>query len=285
VKILITGGRGMLGSDMAPVLQDAGHSILVTDVPELDVSDRAAIRDAVSDSGADLVIHMAAMTNVDACELSPDDAYLANTVGTQNVAVACQLAGAELVYLSTISVFSGTGSEPYTEFDVPDPISAYSRSKYHGELVVRDLLQRYYVVRAGWMFGGGSQDKKFVAKIIDRARTSKKLTVVNDKYGSPTYTADLSRAVEKLICTGLYGTYHLVNTGGFCSRYEFAQAILEYAGITDCDLRHVSSEEFPLPAPRPRMEAARNYQLELRGANWMRPWREALCDYIYKELL
>jgi dTDP-4-dehydrorhamnose reductase len=180
---------------------------------------------------------------------------------------------------------SGEKPAAYTEFDTPDPRSVYSRSKYQGELIVEKLLQRYYIVRAGWMFGGGTEDKKFVAKIINMARQRPEIKIVNDKFGSPTYTVDLSNGIIELIKTSWYGTYHLVNTGSPVSRYEVAEKILEYAGITSCDLLPVTSTEFPLPAHRPRMEAARNYQIELRGLNWMRPWQSALQEYIANNLL
>jgi dTDP-4-dehydrorhamnose reductase len=134
------------------------------------------------------------------------------------------------------------------------------------------------------MFGGGPLDKKFVAKIIELARTRATLSVVDDKFGSPTYTCDLAAGIERLLHTGLYGLYHMVNPGGACSRYAFAQAVLQAAGITTCQLVPVSSAAFPLPAPRPAMEAARNYQLELRGLDWMRPWPAALREYVESTL-
>jgi dTDP-4-dehydrorhamnose reductase len=190
-----------------------------------------------------------------------------------------------MVYISTISVFDGRKCEPYTEFDQPNPQSWYSRSKYQGELIVEKLLSRYYIARAGWMFGGGPEDKKFVAKMMELAGNRDTLKVVKDKYGSPTYTADIASGVERLSRTDLYGTYHMVNTGGFCNRFEFAQRILEFAQITSCELQPVSSAEFPLPAPRPDMEAARNYNLELRGLDWMPPWQEALQRYVETTLL
>jgi dTDP-4-dehydrorhamnose reductase len=228
---------------------------------------------------------LAALTNVDDCERKPDDAYLTNTIGTQNVALACQSVDATMVYISTISVFDGQKCEPYTEFDQPNPQSWYSHSKYQGELIVEKLLSKYYIARAGWMFGGGPEDKKFVAKMIELASERDLLKVVNDKFGSPTYTADISSGVERLAQTGLYGTYHMVNTGGYCSRYEFAQKILEFAHNNSCALQPVSSAEFPLPAPRPNMEAARNFNLELRGLNWMQPWQLALEEYVESTLL
>jgi len=201
------------------------------------------------------------------------------------VALACQQANVPLVYISTLSVFDGTKCELYTEFDTPNPQSWYSRSKYEGEKIVEHLLQRYYIVRAGWMFGGGHEDKKFVAKIIELAGQRPELKIVNDKFGSPTYTHDLARALIRLTQTGWFGVYHSVNTGEPCSRYEFAQKVLEYAQVTSCQLLPVNSAEFPLPAHRPRMEAGRNLHSELLGLELMRPWPIALREYISATLV
>ncbi|MFL7837574.1 MAG: dTDP-4-dehydrorhamnose reductase [Candidatus Promineifilaceae bacterium] len=280
MKALVTGAKGMMGSDLCRILAQRGYDVLITDIEEMDVRDRDLVQDTVQSFQPDVVFHLAALTDVDACERDPDASFLTNTIGTQNVALASRGIDATVVYISTNSVFDGTKCEPYTEFDVPNPQSWYSRSKYQGERIVETLLDKYYIARAGWMFGGGPEDKKFVAKIIDLARERDQLTVVDDKFGSPTYTYDISNAVEKLWQTGLYGTYNTVNIGGYCSRFEFAQKILEFAGINDCEILPVSSARFPLPAPRPRMEAARNYNLELRNLNWMRTWQEALQAYI-----
>ncbi len=281
MKILVTGAAGMLGSDLRPIFAEK-HDLVLTDIKELDVRDPAQVLRWSEQVRPDIILHLAAATDVDECERTPDLAYANNAIGTRNVALACQQVGATLVYISTLSVFDGLKCEPYTEFDLPHPESHYSRAKYEGEQFVRSLLNRYYIVRAGWMFGGRAEDKKFVAKIIALAQSKPVLTVVNDKFGSPTYTADLSRGLLKLVETGWYGTYHLVGTGDYCSRYECAQAILEYAGIRNCELRPVSSAAFPLSAPRPRMEAGRNYHLELMGCQWVRPWREALREYVQK---
>ena len=283
-RILVTGAKGMLGTDLSRILRKKGHQIEATDLEEIDVRDSELVQRTVARVQPDWVIHLATLTDVDGCERNPDEAFRVNTLGTQHVALACRDVGAVMVYISTISVFDGTKCKPYTEFDTPNPQSWYSRSKYQAELMVERLLDRYYIVRAGWMFGGGRQDKKFVAKILDLAAERSSLSVVDDKLGSPTYTCDFASGIERLAQTGLYGTYHMVNTGSYCSRYEFAQAILEFAGITTCSLHPVSSAEFALPAPRPRMEATCNYQLELRGWNWMRPWRDALREYITETL-
>lgn len=279
-NVLVTGGKGMLGTDLCQIFEERGHTISVTDIREMDIRNYEAVIAKVDALKPDWIIHLAAMTHVDHCEQRPDDAYLTNTIGTQNVALAAKRVGAMMVYVSTVSVFDGTSAIPNKEVDTPNPQSIYSKSKYQGELIVEKLLDEYYIVRAGWMFGGGREDKKFVAKIIELAQERDSLSVVNDKFGSPTYTYDIADGIEKLANTGLYGTYHLVNTGGYCSRIEFAEKILEYAGITDCELHPVNSAQFPLPAPRPRMEAAYNYNLDLRGMNWQRHWKEALKNYI-----
>lgn len=279
MRILVTGAKGMMGSDLCPVLSEH-HQVLATDIEEMDVRDSRLVWQTVHDFRPDIVMHLAALTNVDYCEQRPDEAFRTNTIGTQNVALACQGAGATMVYISTISVFDGHKPVPYIEYDTPNPQSYYSRSKYEGECIVQSLLSRYYIVRAGWMFGGGPEDKKFVAKIIDLACSRPELKVVDDKFGSPTYTLDISRGVAQLVDTGLYGLYHMVNTNGCVSRYELARLILEYAGIIECQITPVSSAEFPLPAPRPRMEAARNFHLELRGIDVMRDWQLALRSYL-----
>ena len=284
-KVLVTGANGMLGSDLCEIFKEKGHQVIGTDIETLDVCDYEAVQETVIQIEPDFVIHLAGMTDVDDCEQEPEKAFHINTIGTQHVALACQKTSAILVYLSTLSVFDGAKCESYTEFDTPNPQSWYSRSKYRGELVVEKLLNQYYVVRAGWMFGGGLEDKKFVAKIMDLAAKNDSINVVDDKFGSPTYTRDISRGIERLIKTGLYGTYHMVNSGSYCSRFEFAQAILKYAGITTCAVYPVSSTSFPLHATRPRNEAARNYSLELHDWNWMPTWRNALEGYIKTVLL
>lgn len=284
-RVLVSGAKGMMGTDLCKILSARENDVTATDIEEMDVRDLDLVKQTVREVQPEVIYHLAALTNVDDCERYPDDSYLTNTIGTQNMALAALEVDATMVYISTASVFDGTKCEPYTEFDRPNPQSWYSRSKYQGELIVEKLLTKYYIARAGWMFGGGPEDKKFVAKIIDLARQRDQLSVVDDKFGSPTYTYDISNGVEILSRTGIYGTYHLVNTGAYCSRYEFAQEILTYAGIDDCKLVPVSSALFPLPAPRPRMEAARNHNLDLRRMNFMRPWQDALKEYIETVIL
>jgi dTDP-4-dehydrorhamnose reductase len=277
-RIYITGAKGMLGKAVVPVFAER-YDIVPGDFHETDVRDAGAIAEDILRAKPKFVLHLAAMTDVDACETNPEQAHRINALGTRNVALACRRSGAIMIYISTGMVYDGRGNAPLIEFDPISPVNAYARSKYQGEINIRDLLSRFYIFSTCWLFGGGNDDKKFVARILERARHSRELKVVNDKFGSPTYTADLARRISDFIESGLYGKYHCVNTG-CVSRLEMAREILAAAGIGNCSLVSVSSDEFPLPAPRPRTEAMRNYGFELLGLAPMRGWKEALDEYV-----
>ncbi len=278
MRILVTGARGMLGTDVVPVLARA-HDVTATDIDDLDVRDAAQLRAAVDRVRPELIVHLAALTDVDACERMPDDTFRTNAIGTQLVALEARRADAALLYMSSLSVFDGMKREPYTEFDALGPLNVYSRAKLAGEEFIRAMVPRHYVVRSTGLFGGGPRDKKFVRKILDRAQAGGPVQVVDDIYSSPTATSDLAHALAWLIGTELYGTTNLVNRG-WCTRYEYAQAILRAAGLREDCLVPVHADAFPLVAPRPRMEAAVNYRLQLLGVDPMRPWEEALADYV-----
>ncbi|MDQ1251998.1 MAG: dTDP-4-dehydrorhamnose reductase [Euryarchaeota archaeon] len=287
MRILVTGAGGMLGSALCPTLIKKGHEVLATDLtPDrnelsyLDVRSHKQIREVVEKTKPDMIMHLAAETDVDKCELEPNHAFLTNTVGTQNVALICQKNAIDLVYISTIGVFYGDKTEPYTEFDNPNPINIYGRSKLEGEIIVQRLLQKYYIVRAGWMVGGGpGKDKKFIGKIMRQIEEKKMLKAVNDKIGSPTYTVDFSSCLGNLIETGFYGLYHCTNKG-YGSRFDVAKKIVEILGRKDVIVEPVSSAYFPLPAARARSEMSSNYKLELLGMNSVRNWEKALKEYI-----
>ncbi len=271
--ILLTGAAGMLGS----YFPDEG--ILKTDKDTLDVRNLASVRKFVAERMPDQVFHLAAETDVDLCEIEVDHAFQTNTLGTYNAALVCQEFDLPLLYVSTAGVFDGEKHEPYTEFDVPNPVNVYGQSKLEGERIVQRLLRRYYIVRAGWMMGGGPlRDKKFVGKMVRLMQERDEIAAVGDKIGSPTYARDLAASLLRLARTGLYGLYHMTNRG-VCSRYDVAVEIARLMSQR-VHVRQVSSANFPLPAPRARSEAMRNYMLELMGLDWMPTWQEALVAYL-----
>jgi dTDP-4-dehydrorhamnose reductase len=284
--MLVTGTGGMVGTYVSEVFKD--YDLVLTDMVNgfvyLDVREASRVLEAIGDVKPDVVVHLAAATDVDRCEQEPDWAYHTNAIGTQNVALACQARDVTMVYISTAGVFGGDKPEPYIEFDAPRPANVYGQSKLAGEEIVSTLLQRYYIVRAGWMIGGGKKDKKFVGKITRLiAEGMNPVQIVSDKFGSPTYAKDLLRGIHTLLGTNYYGLYHMVNRG-CCSRYDVALAIRDVLQRSDVEIIPVSSAYFPLPAPRARSEAMRNLKLEMLGLNLMRPWKDALREYIATEL-
>lgn len=293
MRTLITGSAGMLGSAVFPAFANAGHDVVATDLKprevrglpmsRLDVRDAAAVRDAVATVRPDLVLHLAAETDLETCEADPDHAYLTNTIGTHNVALACRERGAAVVYISTAGVFDGEKTDgPYTEFDEPRPINVYGRSKFEGETIIQRLVPGGFVVRAGWMVGGADRDHKFVAKVIDQLRGgARTINAVTDKLGTPTYTHDFAQNLLELVGTPFYGLYHMACLGEG-SRFDVAREIVAFYERGDVEVIPVTTDAFAVeyPAPRPRSEVMRNYMLELRGMNRMRPWQVALREYL-----
>lgn len=274
MKILITGAEGQLGRDLVKVLSDR-HQLFPFDL-DLDITDYSKIISTIPSVKPDLVIHAGAMTDVDGCELNPDLAFKVNALGTQNVALACQQSNAKIVYLSTDFVFDGRKREPYTEFDTPNPLSVYGKSKLAGENYLTSLLPEHYIIRTAWLYG--KEGKNFVKTILKLAEEKDELRVVNDQVGSPTYSYDLAEMIAKIIETDFFGIYHVTNAASI-SWYEFAQKILEMAGKGGVKIIPITSDELNRPAPRPAYAVLRNYVLELRGIGKMRHFEEALKDY------
>ena len=284
--MLVTGAGGMVGSYVPEVFTD--YELVLTNTVEgyihMDVRQPVDVMHLVADLKPDVILHLAAATDVDQCEREPDEAFHTNAIGTQNIALACQEFDVPLVYVSTAGVFWGDKPEPYNEFDVPKPANVYGQSKLAGEQIVSSLLRRYYIVRAGWMVGGGEKDKKFVGQISRlMMQGTNPLRIVDDKIGSPTYAKDLLGGIYALLETKHYGLYHLVNQGQ-CSRYDVGLLIRDVLQRPDIEILPVSSAYFPLPAPRARSEAMRNLKLELLDLHHTRPWQDALREYILTQL-
>lgn len=275
MRILVTGARGMLGSDLCPLLTK-DHEVVEVDIQDFDVTTPSAVEETVRIS-PQIVCHLAAATDVDGCELDPESACLTNGVGTRNIALACQRLKIPVLYLSTDYVFDGEKGEPYLELDHPNPINVYGMSKLQGEQYVSQLLTQFYIVRSSWLFG--KNGRNFVDQILARARERGRLEVVTDQVGSPTYTADLAEALKALLETGRYGLYHITNSG-FCSWFEFALEILNLAGVTGVEVAPIDSRSCERRAKRPKYSVLSNSASERTLKRRMRPWEEALADYL-----
>ena len=279
MRIYITGIKGQLGRTLERAL--GAHTVSGADLPEVDITDLASIRADVARFRPDVVIHAAAMTDVDGCARNPDLAYRVNALGTRNVAVACQDAGCPMLAISTNEVFDGTSDQPYLEFDPTRPINPYAKSKHAAEVFVRDLLTRFYIVRTAWLYGYGGNN--FVAKILKRARQDDRLQVVTDEISAPTFAQDLAGAIARLIETGAYGVYHFTNAG-FCSRFDFAREILARAGLPHLAIEPIKLADLSRPSTPPPYTPLRNFCGEQIGIS-LRPWPAALAEYIANEQL
>ena len=280
MKVLITGAGGMLGTEVAEQFQQMGHGVIPTGrkpplVP-MDITNPQQVREVFDQHRPDVVIHCAAMTNVDACERRPQDAYRANSFGTELIAANCQRIGAICVAISTDYVFDGSKGSPYHEYDAPNPLSVYGRSKYAGEQAVRALCPRHYIVRTAWLYG--KHGRSFPHFILERVRTGETPSIIADQIGSPTFTADVAERLLQLIATDCYGTYHLTNTGAV-SRYEFAQELLRLIGLP-LALTPIPLRQWQTAAPRPPYSALISWRLEWAGIAPMRSWREALAEFV-----
>jgi dTDP-4-dehydrorhamnose reductase len=276
MKVLVTGAGGQVGHDLVEAF--AGDEVVGLTHGELDVTDEAAVLAATRDHAPDLVLHAGAYTRVDACETEVDTAWRVNAVGTWWVARACALAGAAMVYLSTDYVFDGRAGRPYTEFDRPNPLSMYGRSKEAGEQLVRATLPEHYVVRTSWVLG--THGTNFVKTMLRLGRERGAVSVVDDQSGSPTFAFDLAPAIRRLAATGRYGTYHLTN-GGHCTWLELARATFDLSGL-GVDLSPTDTASFGAPAPRPAYSVLDNLMARVTGLQPLPDWRESLQRLLTK---
>lgn len=275
MRIVITGASGQLGMALAATFAH-GHDLTLLGHGQIELSNPQAA-DQIAATGADLVIHPAAYTNVDGCARDPERAYRVNALGTKYVALACRRLGAPLVYVSTNEVFAGDADRPYLEYAAAAPINAYGRSKWAGELIVRELLRDFYIVRVAWLYGG---ERNFVRTVLRLAASPPTggLRMVDDEVGSPTYCADVAEGLARLIATGCYGTYHLVNAGS-CSRYAFCREILRQAGYADVPVTPIRLADYQRDSSPPPYTPLANLAATDLGVT-LRPWQDALAAYL-----
>lgn len=288
-KIYMAGCGGMLGEAFYTEFQRA-YQLKCTDIDVndswlsyCDFRDFELYRKDVEIFKPDFLFHLGAHTDLEYCELHPEDAYVTNTIAVENAVYIAEALNIPLLYISTAGIFDGK-KELYDDWDIPNPLGHYARSKYAGELHVKEHVRRYLICRAGWMMGGGpKKDKKFIQKVMKQLKEGKKeLHVVNDRLGTPTYTHDFARNVKLLIEKELWGLYNMV-CGGETGRLEVATELVRQLGLeTSVKITAVTSDFFKgvYFAPRPESERLVNRKLNLRKLNIMRDWRLAISEYL-----
>lgn len=292
LSILVVGAEGQLGSELKRCLTEMkaeiasipsaykDASVLYRDIDTLDITDQDSVRAVFEEARPDIVFNCAAFTNVDGCEDNEELALAINASGPKHLARASKEFDSKLVHVSTDYVFSGRDSTPRIESDATVPVSAYGRTKLAGEIAVRENCENYFIVRTAWLYG--YKGKNFVKTMIDLGKKYDEVTVVDDQFGNPTSANDLAYTLLTLALTDEYGIYHATNEGT-CSWAEFASAIMQGAGL-DCKVARVTSAQWkemhPESAMRPAFSSLENKHLAETIGNEMRPWQNALTNYL-----
>ena len=284
-KILLTGCNGQLGRAFQKEYGDTVE-FLRTDfidaegITRLDISDIDQVMNFARAEKPDAIINCAAFTNVDGCETNEDAAFKANAIGPRNLAIASRETGAKLIHVSTDYVFEGNGTRPYVESDIPNPVSAYGRTKLAGEQFVRDFADRYFILRTAWLYGDG---KNFVKTMLGAAQSRDEVSVVCDQKGSPTSAVELAKMIHFLEPTENYGIFHATCEGD-TNWAEFTEEIYRKAGLST-KVNHLTSEEYaamnPAAANRPKYSILENRMLKLTTDKFMMAdWHDALDYYL-----
>lgn len=276
MKILVTGVKGQLGYDVVKELEKRGIEAVGVDIDEMDITDAASVDKVIKEVAPDAVIHCAAYTAVDAAEENEELCRKVNADGPRNIAKVCKELDIKMIQISTDYVFDGTGERPWEPDDKCGPKSVYGQTKYEGELAVQEILDKYFIVRIAWVFG--INGKNFVKTMLNLASKYDSLRVVNDQFGSPTYTYDLAKLLVDMVLTEKYGVYHATNEG-ICSWYEFACAIFKEAGI-EMQVTPVTSEEYGAKANRPANSRMSKEKLIENGFEKLPTWQDALSRYV-----
>ena len=276
---LLIGATGQLGTELRQAFGD--HDLAPLAHSDLELTDRAQVREALDKYRPGLILNTAAYHRVDECEDNPERAFAVNAMAVRDLATAARGIGAVLVHFSTDYVFDGRQRRPYRETDPPGPLSVYAASKLAGEYFVRATLERYFLIRTCGLYGiAGSRDKggNFVETMLRLAREGRDIRVVGDQVLTPTSARELARKVRQLVETGQYGLYHITNNGE-CSWYQFAQAIFELSGVRPL-LTETTSAAYGARANRPAYSVLDNANLHRLGLDDLRPWHEALKEYL-----
>lgn len=280
MRVLVTGAGGQLGHELVATFSTAGDEVVACTRTDLDVGDRDRVLQVIGAARPDAVVHAGAWTDVDGCERDPDRAWRVNALGSRHVSEAARLVGARVCYVSTDYVFDGTATRPYVEWDTPNPLSVYGRSKLGGEAA---LGPDDTVVRTSWVCG--RQGKNFVRTIVTRARDGHELKVVDDQHGCPSFCDDLAVAIRRLVVSRRPGLFHVTNQGA-TTWFAFARDAVAAAGLDPALVRPISTPELdpPRPAPRPAYAVLDNAALRLSGLPLLPDHHEPL-ERLVKEIM
>ena len=280
MRVLVTGAKGQLGSDLLCELSNRNIDAIGIDIDDLDITDPEATKELIekinADKKLDAIIHCAAYTAVDAAEDNEALVTKINAEGTKNIAKVAKALDLSMMYISTDYVFDGEGERPWEPDDNRAPLNVYGMAKYKGELYVEELLEKYFIVRISWVFG--LHGNNFIKTMIRLGKERGAVSVVNDQIGSPTYTPDLSRLLVDMIVSDKYGRYHATNEG-LCSWYDFAVEIFKQAKL-DVAVTPVSSDAFPVKAKRPHNSRMDKSKLTKNGFELLPSWQDALKRYL-----
>lgn len=276
MKIMVTGAKGQLGTDLIPELKKQNVQVIEADIDTLDITDRSAVEAFIEAHKPDAVIHLAAYTAVDKAEEEKDICTAVNVTGTANLAEVCGRLGIKILYTSTDYIF-GSDDDNWLETDAPvNPCNHYGLTKYQGEQIIRESCEKHFIIRISWVFG--VHGKNFVYTMLRLADTRETLTVVNDQIGSPTFTPDLSKLIAEMILTDKYGTYHASNED-ICSWADFANAIMKLAGKST-KIVPISSADYPCAAKRPFNSRLSKASLDKAGFERLPTWQDALTRFL-----
>ena len=283
--ILVTGARGQLGTDLVETL-GRHHRVIGVDIDDFDLTNLQQVAQMFAAHSPTVVIHAAAFTDVDRCESEPDQALRVNADASGLLARTCREHSARMIYYSTDYVFDGAKRALYLESDMPNPLTAYGRSKLDGERRVTAMLDGYCILRLAWVYG--RHGNNFVKTMVrlgleqirrrERGETVQPIRVVNDQIGNPTWTCDIVRQTEDIVSRPVTGLFHCTSEGE-CSWYEFAVSIFRELDLP-VEVVPCATAEFPRPAPRPAYSSLENAELKRQGRNLMRPWRDALGEFL-----
>jgi dTDP-4-dehydrorhamnose reductase len=283
-RVLVIGARGMLGRDLLEVFRSSretdpskGFEVVEWDLEEIDIREEGSTLSKIGNLRPDIVINLAAYTDVDGCEKNREEAFQVNAEGTRHVVMAAKACGARVVYLSTDYIFDGKKKDPYLETDPPHPLNVYGQTKLKGEEYVQKGIDDHLIIRTQWLYG--RHGKNFIVSVLRQAREKRVLTIVDDQTGSPTYTVDLSKAMVTLLRHNSRGIFHVANRDA-CTWYRLGQAILEFAQIEGVPITPISSEALGRPAARPSYSVLNTQKLKQETGMTLRPWSDALRDYL-----